>query len=341
MIKSHIKPFDPLFQLKNFEICNLQMESECLKRNPLNDSWVRHQILLVPKLASGAKKNKWPVVFHLSGYFSTGYQKFQVRTLEPNLPQKIDSMTSEGVMKPALHVFVEASNFWGGSQFIDSPGSGLYGRFVKEELAGEIQSHFGPRLGRWVVSGGSSGGYGSLQLISQKDSPFSKAVVVAPDSFFEMSLLPEVYKVARHLKKISSLRKLKMQLSRGESIFKSAFFAVANVLAMAHCYSGKEDISSRAINWPIDLESGVLKPKIWEKWKQKDPLVFLPQRRKALKDQRIYLSVGAYDEYHLQYGARQIRKILKTHKISHSYSEFQRGHRDLSSECLTLLCKAL
>jgi len=336
MQSSQLIPVDPLFELKNFETYNLQVNSQCLKGNPLGDSLVRPQFLLKPKSSRGSLK----VVFHLCGYFSTGYQKFGVRTLEKNIPQKIDQLTSKSLMAPALHVFVDATTFWGGSQFIDSPGSGHYGQFVLKELPKELNKHFDLKKD-WIVSGASSGGYGALQLISKPKSPFKKAVAVAPDSFFEMSLLPEIYKVAHKIKKISSLKSCREALGRGEEVFKGSFFSLVNVLAMAHCYSSKEDVNSKKINWPIDLESGQLDQKVWKRWKTHDPLSFLPRRIKNLKGKKIVLKVGSYDEYHLQFGTRQIKEILSKNKISYSYSEFPRGHRNLTVECLDGLTKTI
>ena len=93
----------------------------------------------------------------------------------------------------AIHVFVEASTYWGGSQFINSPGSGQYGDYLLKDLYPAVREHFSisddPK--KLCVMGGSSGGYGALALISEKESPFGLALAVAPDSFFDASLLPD------------------------------------------------------------------------------------------------------------------------------------------------------
>jgi|GEM_PF-1877426 len=336
MPSSNIFSVDPLFDLKSFDVLNLKITSDCLAKNPLEDSPVRSQFILQPKKAKG----KLQAVFHLSGYFGTGFQKFAVRTLEMNMPQKIDQLTSTGQMRPALHIFVDATTFWGGSQFIDSPGSGLYGQFVGKELPNELEKHFSLKKGG-LVCGASSGGYGALDLISRSNSYFSKAIAVAPDSFFEMSLLPELYKVAHKIKGLGSLSECRKSTMKGEPLTKGSFFSLANVLAMAHCYSAKEDINKRRILWPIDLARGTLDQKIWKKWKKHDPLEFLLKRFKNLQGKKVLLRVGSYDEYHLQYGTRQIRDIFKKHKVRHSYGEFAGGHRGLSAEILVSLSKEL
>lgn len=100
---------------------------------------------------------------------------------------------------------------------------------------------------------------------------------------------------------------------------------------------GKESSRPQTVDWkngkiefPIN-EKGELLPQVWEKWKQKDPLVFLKNREKNLKQLKgIYLDVGRSDQYHLQYGSRQISQILKQQKVNHDYSEFDGNHFRLS-----------
>ena len=94
---------------------------------------------------------------------------------------------------------------------------------------------------------------------------------------------------------------------------------------MGLCYAplGKENI-----HWPLDKKTGVFKKEVWKKWKKHDPLEFLKKRKFRGK---FYVEAGCYDEYQLQWGARQISKILKC-----PYKEFEGGHFHLSKD--TLFC---
>jgi predicted esterase len=89
------------------------------------------------------------------------------------------------------------------------------------------------------------------------------------------------------------------------------------------CYS---DTFKGKINYPIDLNSGVIRAEEFASWKKKDPVEFLAANIKNLADVTLYLDVGRFDEFSLQYGARRIHELLRKHKIGHQYSEFDGGH---------------
>jgi len=314
------------FDLQHFEAQVLSLESQALKGNPLGDPSLRHNYMLVPK----ERPANSPTYFHLSGYFSTGYQSFQSRSFEDNIPQWIDQDTAAGLMAPALHVFVEATTYWGGSQFIDSPGCGDYGQYILNELVPEVQAQFsceGPN----IVIGGSSGGYGALHLVSVENSPFQKAIAIAPDSYFQASLLPELFKIAPQLANFSGLGEIKKAIAAGELQKKRWFFSLVNVLAMAHCYSPSSALKEDDLQLPIDVFSGKVRDEIWQEWLQKDPVHFLKKRGQALKDKTVVLDVGKYDEYSLQMGVRQIHEVLKDQGLQVQCSEFSGTHRGLTA----------
>lgn len=327
--------FLPPFALHAHEAGNLILESAVLKANPLGDTNRRHNYVLVPK--SIAKP--LPLIFHLSGYFSTGYENFYSKTLSSNYIQQIDELVVEGRAPKAIHVFVEASTFWGGSQFINSPGSGRYADYISKELFSAIQTQFSvvddPRF--ICVMGGSSGGYGALSLISQKNSPFGLAFATAPDSFFEASLKPEIYKAAPEIAKYKSFKEIKTKLKAGELQDKKSFFNFINVLAMAHCYAPKESFTKNGLQWPIDLHTGELDASLWKKWLKHDPVHFLPKRIENLQGKEVYLDVGKYDNFSLQFGTRQIAKSLQTAKIKHRLTEFPGGHFGLRARRLLFI----
>lgn len=309
--------------LVDFELYNLAVHSQALKKNPLGDSPIKNNFVLAPK---GEKP--YPVIFHLSGYFGNGEHNFNTKTLEENFAQKIIEMTSKKKIPLAHHVFVDAMTSVGGSQFINSLGCGRYGEYIQKELVDAVKRNFSTVLDQWALLGSSSGGYGALYHISQKQSPFSCAIAVAPDSHFESSLLPELYKVAPYLDEYKHISRIKKALSNGELKKQKHFFDIMNVLAMGLCY-GK--VSKSEISFPIDLSTGEVINKHWKYWKQSDPINFLSKNAKNLKDKHIFLDVGLYDNFNLQFGTRQVRNILKKYKLPHTYSEFEGNHFGLSA----------
>ncbi len=323
MKSAQLKGLNLPYSLAAFDAFNLVIESDILKSNPLQDTHQRHNYVLVPKI-----KGNWPIIFHLCGYFSTAFDNFYFKNLNENFVQKIDHSSFEKRMPLAVHVFVEANTFWGGSQFINSSGCGRYQDYILDELYKAVIENWpiDQKSLKTCLMGGSSGGYGVLSLISQKDSPFNMGFAVAPDSLFEMSLLPEIFQAAPELSKYSNFTSLKKKIKAGEIQEKKSFFNLMNVIAMAHCYSSHECLGEDFIDFPIDLYSGQLKPKVWQHWLQHDPVHFLKDRMINLKNKEIHLDVGTYDNYHLQFGTRQIFEILKSHKIESTLSEFPGQH---------------
>lgn len=323
------------YDLKKYEAYNLIVESSALNENPLGDPARRSNYILVPKKS----RQNQAVIFHLAGYFSTGYQMFSSKTLELNFPQNLDRLLAESGAGRAIHVFVDASTYWGGSQFINSPGSGRYQDYILKELFPSVTKLLPCDLDRTCVMGGSSGGYGALSLVSQKNSPFRVAFATAPDSLFEVSLLPDLYKAAPELSKYKNFRTLKKMIGSGDLQGKRSFFNLVNIIAMAHCYAPKDAFEKDWMEWPIDLYSGEINQSLWKQWLKHDPVRFLKKRLANLKSKTIALDVGKYDDYALQYGTRQIFDFLQKSEVESHYSEFPGNHFGLSARRLKFLFK--
>ncbi|MCB9073279.1 MAG: hypothetical protein H6623_06625 [Bdellovibrionaceae bacterium] len=319
-MKTECLPLAIPFESSDFDVFNLRVVSKALKNNPLGDSFVRSNYVLAPK-----KLGTYPVVFHLSGYFSTGYQAFNSKTLEDNLPDLINQETATRTIPLAIHVFVDAMTAFGGSQFINSSGCGRYGDYVQNDVLEAVEEFWKiTKENKYrCVMGSSSGGYGALEHISQKNSAFGTAVAIAPDSGFEISLLPDFYKVSEQLKTIKSVKDLREKLQDDKFRGSRVFFPTMNAVAMTLCYS---DIKKGVLDYPIDLDIGAIEAKVFTQWQKKDPVYFLEERKAFLKKAYIYLEVGRYDEYCLYFGARRIEDVLRKNKVPHHYNEFEGGH---------------
>lgn len=319
--------FQP-FEMKNFVIKTCSVQSTVLESNKLNDDSLRYNHVLVPK----SEKTAYPVVFILSGYGSDGLKNFGFKGFESNFVQEIDGWAESGVIPEAIYVFVNAWTKWGGSQFINSQGAGQYEDYIANELVATIKAELPASQdhNHWSVFGGSSGGYGALSLICNQPEKFKKAVCLSPDSFFQISLLPEIYKTYPYIRDLGGCKKIYDLYKNGELRLSSSMqFAMFNVIAMAHAYAPMDE--SHEPIFPID-EKGKLNLDIWEEWKKFDPLLFAASVIKN-KGAYIYLSVGTKDEYGLQYGARQLSENLqKSLGNRFFYREYEGYHRDLSND---------
>jgi hypothetical protein len=317
---------------KNFAIKNHIVKSQALKGNPLGDSTEKHNFVIEPLGAKGSL----PLVVHLSGYYGNGPQSFNQKTLEVSFPELIMEMMEEKKIPVAIHVFVDAMTSVGGSQFINSEGCGNYGDYIQKELLPSLQKEFRIHKDKkfHCVMGSSSGGYGALHHISEKNSAFGVAIAIAPDSYFEASLLPDYYKLAPYMGDFSDIKKIKKNLKEGTWAKKKNFFHIVNAIAMTLCYS---PMKKGKLQFPIDEKTGELNKSLWQKILQKDPVHFLAERTKELKDKMIYLEVGTFDDFSLYFGARRIRDLLKSKKISHHYGEFPGTHFGLTERKIEAL----
>jgi enterochelin esterase-like enzyme len=314
------------FDLKNFSIETLRVESHLLKNNPLGDSCVRYNPILKPQ-----NPGPWPVVVLLAGFTGNSPFYFNSKFNERNTIQVIDQACSLGEAPEALYVFVDALTSWGGSQFINSCATGPYEDYLMQEILPLLRDKY-PLINdsrRWCVAGGSSGGYGALHLGSKYPEIFGWIGAVAPDSFFEASLISDLYQALPQWQKYGeSATRVLEDLRQGKLMKKRNWHNLLNAFGMAACYSPTNNHIDFEL--PLDTYTGKIKPEVWEKWQQKDPLHFLPERISNLKKlEGVYIDVGSKDNFHLQFGARQISQILKSKNIPHEYVEFDGDHFDI------------
>ncbi|MCB0355639.1 MAG: enterochelin esterase [Bdellovibrionales bacterium] len=324
MFEHHLEKNLNLFAFSELEIHTLVINSQVLRKNPLKDTARRVNPILVPK----KKSREWPVVFVLAGFTGNGGNYFNIKSYEANAVQTLASAIQRKKAPMAIYVFVDAWTYWGGSQFINSRGCGAYEDYIIKELVPAIKKNFSvssnPAL--WAVTGGSSGGYGALHLASQFPQHFGVCAAIAPDSFFPMSLLPELYSAWPYLQKWGGVVGVKKAMEQGKILGRRESHTLLNAIGMGLCYAAN---ARGEVEWPFN-ENGELLTNVWKKWLKKDPLQFLLTRKKSLtKVKHFYLDVGLYDQFHLQYGSRQIYKILKSLSASVSYTEFSGNHFDI------------
>jgi enterochelin esterase-like enzyme len=317
------------YSLKHFNVSSVLIRSQALKKNPLSDPHERWVQVLTPKPGPIEK-----VIYVLAGFSGVGAKYFNVKFKEHNFPQVLDELSQKNLApQKSAFVFVDAITFWGGSQFINSLGTGEYESFLVKEVIPTVEKLLGLKINgaHRCAFGGSSGGYGALHLCSKFPEVFSYAVAIAPDSFFEMSLLPEIYSAMPTIQKYGGVKAIRKEIKNGDFLSRRDAFTVLNAIGMGTCYAPDPNQKDRVL-WPIDSSTGELDGKVWSRWKKHDPIHFLKKREKKLKQVKsIYLDVGSKDQYFLQYGTRQIFKVLKAMNIKTKYNEFNGNHFDISN----------
>ncbi len=313
------------YALSNYRIETLEITSSVLKDNPLKDAFVRYNPVLVPL----EKRENLPVVFVLAGFTGNGPNYFNVKSFVDNMIQTIDHCSQNKVAPKALYVFVDAMTFWGGAQFLNSPHVGNYEDYIIKEIVPTLKKNYAVHPNHWAICGGSSGGYGALHLASLYPEVFPYVSALAPDSAFEVTLLPDIYKSLEQIKRAGGVKGVHRELKSGRLLKSKNWHEVLNTVGMASCYSPKAE-GPFDFELPVN-ERGEVKELIWKSWKEKDPVCFLDERKESVKRLKgIYLSVGIYDQFQLYFGARQIKGVLESQSVKLNYSEFEGSHFELN-----------
>src|ERR1043166_2499318 len=108
--------------------------SELLKGNPLGDPYQRPVLVYLPPGYDDEPGRRYPSVYVIQGY--TGHLAMW-RNRSPYrqpFPETADAVFASGQAPPAIVVFVDAWTAYGGSQYVDSPGTGQYHSYLCAEV---------------------------------------------------------------------------------------------------------------------------------------------------------------------------------------------------------------
>ncbi len=304
--------------------------SQVLAGNYLNDPTTRRvAVYLPPGYDEGAAR--YPVVFLLTGFTGRGTMLLNESAWDENIQQRLDRLIQANTIVPMIVVMPDGFTRYGGSQYINSAGTGRYEDHIVEELVPWADRSFRTLPGRdsHAVMGKSSGGYGSLMLGMRHPETFGLVACHSGDMYFELCYGPDLLKCLHSVGKYGGVEKFLREF-RDLHPKEGDFFSILNALAMASCYAPNLD-SPYGFDLPYDEYTGEWKKDIWVRWKQWDPIELVECYADALRSLRcLYLDCGTRDEFNLQYGARTFCARLERKGIPYHYEEFDDGHRDIS-----------
>jgi S-formylglutathione hydrolase FrmB len=229
--------------------------------------------------------------------------------------------------------FVDAWTSYGGSQFINSAGTGPYMDYLCDEVVPFVDANYPtvPDRDHRGITGKSSGGYGAMVVPMLRPDVFGALASHAGDALFEVCYLPAFPKVVRVLRdKFEGSLDVFMAAVRAADRFDHELFGeVLETFAMAACYSPDESRPGAAL-LPIEPDTGRIVDDVWERWLAWDPVRMVPSRAEALASmRRIYLDGGRSDEYFLDLGAHAVSKELSKLDIEHTLVLFEGTHGGL------------
>jgi hypothetical protein len=281
--------------------------SDALRGNPLGDPHERPLWVYVPPGYDDEPDLRYASVYVIQGY--TG-QLDMWRNRTPfgakTFPELTDELFSSGDVPPCVVVWVDAWTSLGGSQFVDSPAIGSYHTYLCDELVPWVDARYRTLAApeHRAVAGKSSGGYGAMISALLRPDLFGALATHAGDALFENCYANEFPVVARALRDRydGSYERFWEDFRSRPGIQKPDDAELINTWGMAAAYSAGE--------LPIDVQTGELKPDVWERWLAWDPVRMARARPDAVRSWRaVYIDSGKRDEYFLDLGAEAFRRV--------------------------------
>jgi Putative esterase len=246
----------------------------------------------------------------LTGQLDMWRNRFPFRR---NFPELVDELFAGGGCPPCVIVFVDAWTSLGGSQFIDSSGTGRYHTYLCEEVVPFVDSRYRTLAdaGHRGISGKSSGGYGAMVTPMLRPDVFGGLATHAGDALFETCYLPDFRRSVRTLRDDydGSFERFWEDFRSRPALTKDSDSYLLNDWCMAACYSTDAD---GTVQLPYDTDTGELRPEVWERWLAWDPVRMVEHRADALRSLRaIYVDAGKRDQFFLDLGAEAFRRALE------------------------------
>ena len=298
-------------------------ESGALRNNPLGDPARRPLWVYLPPGYDEREAQRYPTIYQIQGL--TG-QLDMWRNRAPfrqNFPELADELFATGQAPPCILVWVDCWTSLGGSQFLDSPGTGRYHTYLCEEIVPWVDRRYRTLAAREHrgIAGKSSGGYGAMVTPMLRPDLWGGLATHAGDALFETCYLPEFRESARALRDLygGSYERFWQDFRSRPAFSKDSDHHLLNGWCMAACYSADADGTVRL---PFDASTGELIPEVWARWLAWDPVRMVPRYPDALRSMRaIYIDAGKRDQFYLDLGAEAFRRAVAAAGVTDVYFE--------------------
>ena len=290
-----------------------ELESEVLKDNPLGDPHVRPLWVYVPPGYDDDPERRHPSIYLIQGLTGQLDAWRNRSAFRKNPVELMDELFASGGAPPAILVWVDCWTSLGGSQFLDSPGTGRYHTYLCDEVVPWVDARYRTRdeAAARGIAGKSSGGYGAMVTPMLRPDLFGGLATHAGDALFEMCYLPDFPKSVRSLRDLygGSFERFWEDFRSRPAFSKPSDHTLLNDWCMAACYSADDD---GTVNLPYDTATGELNPDVWQRWLAWDPVRMVGLRADAVRSLKsIYIDAGNRDDAFLDLGAEAYRRALE------------------------------
>ncbi|MCX5789535.1 MAG: alpha/beta hydrolase-fold protein [Elusimicrobia bacterium] len=321
--------------------------SAVLRDNFLGDPHLRDVVVYLPPGYGEDRKARYPVLYFLPGFTGTPLRSINSSPWQENIVERLDRLVVSGRALPCLFVIPDCFTRYGGSQYVDSVGTGRYEEHIVGELVPYIDSKFATRAGRdhRAVMGKSSGGFGTLWLASRHPGVFAHAACHSGDMLFETCYGRDVGPCVNQLEAYGGrFERFVAEFNRAPARKRGDFpHEAINMAGMSSCYS-PDPRSRLGFELPFDERTGELRQAVWRRWLAYDPVRWASARAAALKSlSTLFFDCGRKDEFYLHLGARVLARELKRLGVRHRCEEHGFGHMNMADRydvSLPLLTRA-
>jgi S-formylglutathione hydrolase FrmB len=285
--------------------------SELLRANPLGDPYERPLWVYLPP-GYADETRRYPSVYLLHGYGGNVASWANRPTYGRPLLELIDEAFATGQVPPAIVVSVDGWTRYGGSQYVDSAGTGRYHSYLCDEIVPYVDHRYRTVAdrGHRAVMGKSSGGFGALVAAMLRPDVFGACASHAADAFYEVLYQPGMREIVRALRSWdgdimawwNDFQARSPDVRPGERMLEY-------VLGVSACFSPD---SEGAPMLPVDTRTGELREDVWRRWLAWDPVRMIPQHSDQLQSLRgVWIDAGSADEFFLDLGAQALRRALR------------------------------
>ena len=289
--------------------------SEHLRGNPLGDAYERPLWVYVPPGYDGAPGRRYPSIYVIQGYTGTISMWWNRTPFRRPFPELADGVFAREEAPEAIVVYVDAWTAYGGSQFLDSPGTGRYHSYLCDEVVPWVDARYRTHADRdhRAIAGKSSGGYGAMVTPMLRPDVFGAFATHAGDALFEVCYQPDFPERARTLRDEygGSYERFLADFRSRLAGTKASDFPLIEMYGYSAAYSADPD---GTVHIPFDPDTGATVPEVWARWCANDPVIMAGQRTyaEALRSMRaIWIDAGTRDEYYLDLGTTAFRRELE------------------------------
>ncbi len=304
--------------------------SELLRGNPLGDPHQRPLWIYLPPGYDDEPQRHYPAVYVIQGFTGNVAMWANRSPWRQPFPENADALFARGEAPPAIVVYVDAWTRYGGSQFVDSPGTGRYHSYLCDEIVPWVDAQYRtrPEPASRAIMGKSSGGFGAMITPMLRPDLFGALATHAGDALYEYCYIPGFATAIRQLRRYDGdIWRWWQDFTSRVAFTREEDMSLVGLLGVAACFSARADGS---VDLPFDPATGVIRPAVWQRWLDWDPVRMVPAYAEALRGLRaIWVDAGTRDEFHLDLGAQAFRAALADIGVADEvvhFELFEAGH---------------